>query len=247
LLDTVHLIIAAVVMLVGAVILSATGFGIGLVTTPFLLLVFDPKTVVVLINTIAAGLLAMVLADTRDHLEIKANIPLAVSAVLGVPVGVIALSSLSAVALRIGITVLIILLTIIVALNIRVKVPAPRVSGPIIGFAVSALVTGLAIGGPLMMLFLMNFNYSVPKIRATMAFYYMPMGLAAIVGYAVAGLYTRERILLVLAVVIPSIVGYRLAVLIVRRINDAMFRRGVVAIIAITSVIVLAREVVTAL
>ena len=45
--------IAALMMFLGCTALSATGFGIGMVAMPGLLLVLEPQTAVVVLNTVA--------------------------------------------------------------------------------------------------------------------------------------------------------------------------------------------------
>ena len=80
-------------------------------------------------------------------------------------------------------------------------------------------------------------------VRVSLAFYFVLLQSAAIPGYAIAGLYTRERIELILIVVTPVLVGFGLATLLLRRMDERRFRRAVVTVIMLTSVFVLGREV----
>ncbi len=241
--DAPQLAIAALTMLVASTVMSALGFGIGLTATPVLLLFLEPQTVVVMLNTIAVGLFALVLFETKDDLAVGQMTPVAIAGVLGVPFGVFALSSLSDTVLRIGITVLVLVLTGAIVLNVRWSIPRPRVVGPLLGFIVAALVAGLAIGGPLMVLFLLSRKMHRHALRASMSFFFLAMEATAVVGYGIAGLFTLERVELIALVAVPALLGYRVASMFVRRMNERTFRQGVVALIAVTSLMVLGREV----
>ncbi len=51
-LSLVEVLVAALMLFAGSTVLGTVGFGIGMTTTPVLLLTFDPQTVVVLVNTV---------------------------------------------------------------------------------------------------------------------------------------------------------------------------------------------------
>ena len=241
-LDASQITIAALVMLAGSFVLSTVGFGIGVATSPVLLLVMEPQAVVVMINTVSLVILALIVWQSTDHLPLREMLPIAIAGVLGVPVGVVALTNVSATGLRIGIVGLILVLTIAFALNIRATIPRPRATGPLVGFVVGALVTGLAIGGPLMVLFLLSRNWIGQEVRAGMSFFYLAIAATAVMGYAIAGLFTLERTTLILIVTAPALLGFALATVLVRRMNERRFRQGVVAVIMFTSLMVLGRE-----
>ena len=77
-----------------------------------------------------------------------------------------------------------------------------------------------------------------------MAFYLLAIDVVSVVGYAVAGLYTLERLALILVAVVPVLVGLRLGITLVGRMNEAVFRHAVIAVTIATSVMVVAREAV---
>ena len=240
--DAAEIIVASLAMLAGSTVLATLGFGIALTSSPFLLLVLDPQTVVVMLNTVAIVLLAMLVVQTRKHLPSTEIVPVSVAGVLGVPVGVYALSTLNAGVLRMGIAGLILALAVAVAFNVRVPTGAPRISGPAVGFVVGALISGLGIGGPLIVLYLLGRDWPRQVVRASTSVYYLALSLAAVVGYIVAGLYTTERVVLTLIVVAPVALGFGVATLLVRRMDERSFRRAVLAVIIVTSLMVLGRE-----
>ena len=229
-------------MLIGSTVLSTVGFGIGMSTTPILLLVIEPQTVVVMLNTVAVLLYVLVLLRTRQHLPAKEMTGVSVAGLLGVPLGVIALSSASATVLRVSITALILVLAAVATLNVRWALPRPRMIGPMLGFVVGALLTTTGIGGPLMVLFLLAKDWPRDAVRASLSFYFLFVGIAGVIGYGAAGLFTSERVSLILVVAGPVVLGFALSTIIVPRMNERLFRHAAVSVIVVTSIMVLGRE-----
>ena len=242
-LDPVEIAVSALVLAIAAFTIGAIGFGFGLTTTPVLLLYLDPQTVVVVVNAVAILAFGLMLFETRREVRYRELAPVAVAGFLGAPVGVYALSTLDPHALRIGIAVLVLALTVLVIMNRKWRIPKPQVTGPVIGFCASAMVTGLAIGGPLLVLFLLGRGMDRQGVRASMAFLFTVMYCTAVAGYSVQGLITTERLLLTAAAIPAVALGYWLSVRLTGKMNAQMFRRAVVTVIAATSILVLAREI----
>ena len=93
-----------------------------------------------------------------------------------------------------------------------------------------------------MVLFLLTRTWSRDAFRGGLSLYFLAVGLVGVVGYGVAGLYTQERIALILITIVPVLAGFGLATLLVRRMNERVFRRAVILVIITTSVMVLTRE-----
>ena len=242
-LDSVDFVVTALVLAVGAFTIGAIGFGFGLTTTPFLLLYLDPQSVVIVVNTGAALAFAFMLADTRKEVHYRELTPIAVAGVLGAPVGGFALTQLDPDALRIGIAALVLAVTVLVVANRPWPVPVPKASGPVIGFCASAMMTSLAIGGPLLMLFLMGRGLDRQGMRASLAFFFTAVYCTALVGYALRGLITVDRLLLAAATIPAMALGYWLSVRLTGRMNAGAFRLAVVIVITTTSALVLAQEI----
>ena len=237
-----HLAVASVVMFAGSTVLSTVGFGIGMTTTPVLLLMLEPQTVVVLVNTVSLVLFVLIIFQTRSHLPTREMAPVSAAGLLGVPVGVFILSEASPTMLRVAISAIIIALAASAALNVRGPVPKPGIVGPAVGLVVGVLLTSTGIGGPLMALFLLAGNRSRQALRGALSLYFLFIEATGVVGYAIAGLYTLERVVLILVVTAPVLLGFGLATLLVGRMNEQMFRRSALAVIIATSLMVLGRE-----
>ena len=242
-LGPIEIAVSALVLAVAGFAIGAIGFGFGLTTTPILLLFLDPQTVVIVVNAVAVLAFALVLIETRRHVPYRELTPTAVAGALGAPIGVYALSALDPSALRIGISLLVLAITALVIVKTEWRVPKPRITGPLLGFGVAAMVTGLAIGGPLLVLFFLGRGMERQGVRASMAFFFLVMYVTALTGYFLQGLMTSDRLLLTAATAPAVAVGYWLSVRLTGRMNEKVFRQAVVIVIVVTSTLVLAREV----
>ncbi len=238
-----HIIVTSLVLMGAAFVIGAIGFGFGLTTSPALLLIHDPQTVVIVINAVAIIAFSLVLVETREHLRNRELAPMGIAAVLGTPIGVFALSTLDSSVLRISIGVLVLVLTAMVVFNAEWRVPYPRISGPILGLISSSFTTGLAIGGPILVLFFLGRRMDRQNVRASMAFFFTIMYIAAAIGYAIQGLFTAERLILIAAAAPAVALGYWIAIKLTGRMNERIFRPTVVGVIVISSLIVIGREI----
>ena len=229
-------------MFVGAIVAGTAGFGMGMTASPFLLLVLDPQTVVVVTNAMGIAVFTVVLYQLRCALPLKEMSVIAAAGLAGTPVGVFVLSTMSPNLLRIGISVLIMLTAIAVVTNAGTLLGRSRRLGPVVGFVVGSIIAAFGIGGPLMVLYLLARGWSSQMLRASMSFFFLINMSTGVVGYAVTGLYTKERVIMTLIVVVPVLLGFSLAGLLLKRLNEDTFRRGVIAVIVFTSTIILARE-----
>ena len=243
--SSIEIAVSALVLAVAGFTVGAVGFGFGLTTTPVLLLFLDPQTVVIVVNAVAVLAFGLMLVETREHVRYRELSPMVVAGALGAPLGVYSLSTLDPSALRIGISVLVLALTALVVVKTEWRVPRPRLAGPALGFCGAAMVTGLAIGGPLFVLFMLGRGMERQGVRASMAFFFTVMYSTALAGYALQGLLTSERLLLAVATAPAAALGYWLSVRLTGRMNASVFRKAVVLVIVLTSTLVLAREVLT--
>ena len=242
-LGPIEIAVSALVLAVAGFAIGAIGFGFGLTTTPIMLLYLDPQTVVIVVNAVAVLAFGLVLIETREHVPYRDLTPTAIAGALGAPIGVYALSELDPSSLRIGISVLVLALTALVVIKTEWRVPKPKLTGPVLGFCVAVLVTGLAIGGPFLVLFFLGRGMERQGVRASMAYFFMVMYVTALAGYFIQGLMTSDRLLLIVATAPAIAVGYWLSVRLTGRMNEKVFRQAVVVVIAVMSTMVLVREV----
>jgi len=89
----IQILVAVLATLAGTTVLASLGFGIGMVATPFLLLVLDPQTAVVMLNAVSVPITAMLVWQTRHHLRFRETLPIALLGLGGALLGAYVLSS----------------------------------------------------------------------------------------------------------------------------------------------------------
>ena len=238
-----QLLLVAAMVFAGALVYCTAGFGIGVTSIPLLLFVVDPQTAVVLINTVSLFMFSLVIWQTRHHIPVRQVLPIAAAGLVGVPVGILILRDADTAILRIAIALLIIALTLLAAFNRRWTLPNSTPVGLGTGFVVSMIVNAFGVGGALLALALLSRRMSSRALRGSLSLYFLAVEGAGVIGYGVTGLLTAERVQLIGVAVLPVVLGFGAAALILRRINEVMFRRLVIVAIVVTSLTVLVREV----
>ena len=242
LLSAPELGIAVAVILVGGTVMGLAGFGIGMVSSPILLLIIDPEFVVINTNGLSILVMSLLLFQSRRDIPMGDALPLPLAGLLGAPVGVLILSSATTETLRIAIAAVILSLAVLSTLNWQRPLPRTSLVGPLFAFAGAVLVTGAGVGAPLVALFLINQRWHAPAMRASLAFWYLPVAILATVLYGVTGLYTLERVWLVLSLAPAALAGFVVASYLVNRLDAGLLRRVILAVVIASSVALLIRE-----
>jgi uncharacterized membrane protein YfcA len=236
------LVIALAVVCLGAVVMGTVSFGMGLAVTPVLLLFLEAQEAVVIANTLIGLLLCLVVFQTRRHLDLRRVGGMTLGGLAAVPLGALALAWADAAVLRVTIALVILALCLLAVLNVRLPLARRRFAGPAFGFMASLSVTTLSIGGPLAAFYVMAQGWPTPVMRASLAFYFLVADAAAFGFYLWAGLVTRDA-LTNIGLLLPALaLGLGASSLLVRRMDEAVFRYAAIAVSAAGSLVLLARE-----
>ena len=242
-LSGLELVIALFTVFVGATVMGTVSFGLGLVVAPVLLLFLPPQPVVVIVNAIIAILLLFVLVQTRRHLDLRLVRWMVVGGLAAVPLGVLALRSANPATLRITIALVILLLGGLSLFNIQLPLVRRRFAGPVFGFLTSLSVTTLSIGGPLAAIYVIAQKWPRETMRASLAFFFLLADVLAFALYSWAGLVDLDTLANVGILAPGLLVGFGMASLIVRRMNERVFRYAAIAVIITGSLVLLGREI----
>ena len=236
--------ILALALFLGCTVYSATGFGIAMTAMPIALLaVGDPQTAVVVVNTggVSAGILIAIQA--RKDIPYREIAPVAVAGAPGVFIGVTILKFADPSIIRIGIVVLILALAVLSLKEFQGEIPFAGALGIAAGFVVGATLTAFAVGGPLIVLFLLARKLGRRSVRGAMALYLLLIAGIGVVAYAATELYSAERLTLVAIILVPAFLGFGLGALLINRMNERIFRYLVLGIIGLSSMAVLVPEI----
>lgn len=242
LLSTPELTIAFLGVLAAASVTGAVVFGIGMVLAPVLLLMMDPQDVIVISNGLAFFLYGLIFFQTRRQFSLSLGLPLGLAGIAGVPLGTLIISSSGSDALRLAVVAVTLALVIPLAFRVRIQVPWPGVTGPLAIWAAGVSLAGLTVGGPLIILFAVTQRWPRDVIRGTASFCFLSIFAGVGISYAVVGLLTADRLILILILLPPMYIGFRLGSYVVQRINDRVFHYVVIFVIVLASVMVVGRE-----
>ena len=185
----------------------------------------------------------LIAIQARKDVPYREIVPIAAAGGLGVPIGVAILKFAEPNIIRIGIATLIILLAALSFKEFQGEIPYARALGIVAGFVVGVTLAAFAVGGPLIVLFLLARNLQRQSVRGAMAFFLLVISVVGLAFYAFAGLYTAERLTLIAIVLVPAFIGFGLGGLLIRHMNERIFRYVVLGIIAMSSMAVLLPEI----
>ena len=234
--------VVVIAMLLASTVFSATGFGIGMISTPLMLLVYEPQTVIVVAGTAGLGIGVWIISKSWRDVPFKEVLPITIAALCGAPIAVFILTTADSSILSIGIAVLIILFAIGSFVKVEREIPYSTPVGIAAGFIVGVLLPTSGVAGSLVMLFLMTKKWERQTVRAAMAFFLLALMSFSIILFALNGLYTPLRLTLIGIIIIPSVVGIAIGSFLMRRLNERVFNMTVIGIIIVSSVLVLAKE-----
>ncbi len=256
-------IVVIFAMLLASTVFSATGFGIGMISTPLMLLVYEPQTVIVVAGTAGLGVGVWIISKSWRDVPFREILPITIAALCGAPIAVFILKTADSGVLSIGIAVLIVLFavasianfqpnfthlrelgtTIDLSRNKALRISHLTILGIVIGFIVGVLLPASGVAGSLVMLFLMTKNWERQTVRAAMAFFLVSLMAFTVVLFALYGLYTPLRLTLIGIVAIPAVIGFLLGAMLIKRINERVFGNLVIGIIIVSSIVVVVKEV----
>lgn len=193
------LLIAVFGVFAASLLRGFTGFGFGLSAVPLISLALPPKQVVpfVTVLQVLVGLLGLRSAWRQAHW--RAVLGLGPGLVVGVPLGLLALTEMPANQVRLAIGVLIGLS--VVVLGLRLRLPARPSHGVTFAAGVaSGVMNGLAsMGGPPVVVYLLALSSDAAVVRASSIVYFLFAAVVTAVPMAIRGLVDRQILLWSLA------------------------------------------------
>ncbi len=237
-----ELVIGLAALVLGSFVFSAVGFGMALAMAPILLLILEPREVVVLANAMIVVATLFILAQTWRHYRWRQSWLFVVAGLPPVGLGVFLLNVAAPTVLRNAIVGLILVIAVVNLANVRIPGARTRFAAVGFGFTTTLLTTTLSIGGPLAGIYAIAQDWSRETMRATLAVYFLLAGVLGLALYAATGLIPREMVfdigVGVPAVVVGSLAGGWVS----RRMGLTVFRYAVLFVIIGGCLALLGRE-----
>ena len=232
--SVVGFVALALGVVLGSTLNAAAGFGFSLLAVALMALVIGPKDAVVLSAVMSVGSNGTVAWQSRGDIERGIGGRLLGGALLGMPVGLVALSKLDAKPLQVLIGVAVLASAGVLALGIQLHRPnSPTDVGG--GFVSGMFKTSVGVSGPPVVILLQGRGLAKAAFRATSATVIVVINFVSLVLFAGAGQF--DRVVLAAALVsLPALpVGYWLGDRIHERVPESRFRSLVLVMVAISA------------
>jgi len=230
-------IFAFLAVLLAAFIRGLAGFGLALILAPILLLILNPVAVVVI--NIFLGLLSniVVVIHSFGQIDYKRVLPMALSSLLGIPLGVWIISVVATNILKILIGVIIIFFAILVASGFRKIFSNERLSSSISGFFSGILSSSTSLGGPPVVLFMHSQKWPKELIHPSLAVYFLFLGCCSLGALSVSGQVSADTVISAASLAPALVVGTGLGMVVFHRVKARFFRALSVAIVICAGVL----------
>jgi uncharacterized membrane protein YfcA len=232
--ETVVVVLA--VVLIAGMAQTVAGFGFALIAVPCFVAVLDVRDAVALTSLLAllnSGLLAR---TAWRHVPWSTIGPMLAGAVAGMPLGLAVLLFAPEDAIRLTVAGSTIVLAAALALGVRIgDRHTPSEVG--VGIVAGALSTSTGTNGPPVVLYLQGREHPPLEFRAGLATFFTVSGVVSLAAFAGTGVITRDALVLAFfglpVIAVGSALGHWLA----PRIEPAVFRRMVFALLVLSATV----------
>ncbi|RUT79159.1 sulfite exporter TauE/SafE family protein [Ancylomarina longa] len=228
------------IVALASLIKGITGFGFALVSLPLLMFWYAPKELIPILflcNLFAS--IIIVLQKKNRKLVNKQFKSLIIFGALFTTTGVVALHFISDNGIITVISVFLIILSILSFINVKYSLKLTDISYKIAG-ALLGFVTGfISISGPPLALFLNSADTDNQTFREVFSWFSIVTACIALMGYALLGLLTTETIKMTLLFLPILFAGTYFGKRLNSKIPPTIFKKAVVSISLIASVLLL--------
>jgi uncharacterized membrane protein YfcA len=228
-------------ILIAGIIRGYSGFGFSMVAVICLSLVFSPKEAVPLILLMEIVASASLLPRVWRQVDWHSLLWLSVGVVFGTPAGVYLLANIPARPMRAAIAITVMALVVLLWRGFALKTMPSRGQTVATGVA-SGLLNGAAtIGGPPVILFYFSTPAGVAVSRASLIAFFLGTDILAFVICLTQGLVNTKTGVMLGACLIPLLIGIRLGSHFFNKSNEESFRRKVLILLMILSMVAFIR------
>lgn len=224
------------IVLMAALVQGLTGFGFALVSVPVLMLVQEPKSVVVTVLLLSTVMNCVMLIQSWRHLTLREALPLTIGSVLGVPIGSYLLVMMSPSTLKLMVAILALLFCVPLLLGYSRGFRHPVAASLVVGGVSGALHSSTGMGGPPVVLFMNNQGIPKQRFRSILVIRSLATSSFSVIALVPSGLLTPEignRVLLVIPLLL---LGWAVGSRLLRVVRQELFRKVTIAVIVATAV-----------
>ncbi len=233
------LILSGLLVFSGAIVSAMAGFGFGIATIPFFLLLYPPKTTLALTLLVTTYGVAVQWLRVRKHADYRLVLGLSAGAAVGLPLGGLLLSVISEPVLKalIGAAVLV-AATRMLLRPPEADLPSRRphlATNLATGFGAGLLSTSVGQPG-LPIAFLMAWTrVHKETVRATIVSFFVLLDLGSVATYLVQGIITTRTALIGVAMAPFYFTGLFMGDHFFRRTGHTAYRRVMLAVLSVAA------------
>lgn len=231
------IILTAFALFLSAIIRQISGFGFALLSMPLITFIAGIRVATPLVAITGATVGLIMITSCWQQADRKALLRLLLAGLIGVPLGVMLFSHLADEWVKRGLGALLLIYCLYSLL--MPELPLLQ-EGPITGFfgLISGVLTGaFNTGGPPVVIYGTLRRWSPDEFRSTLQLYFLVISIFAMIGHAVAGLWTSKILWLYLASLPALLLGLYLGDKINLMIPKQLFNRIIYGLLLVTGVL----------
>lgn len=228
------LLVAIVAALLAGVVTGTTGFGLALISTPILLFVYEPKTVIFLTAVFSVFINTAVVWDSWREAHRRLALALLLPACVGIVAGAEVLRVVDPTYIRLAVGVVVVFSALLLVRDIRLPRTDTRWGPVVAGSTSGALSTSTGLAGPPIVLLLASRGLPKHQFRGTSAFYFLFMSVVTLIVLAARGLIDPADLPLAALLVPTAVVGKTIGTAFLKRISEGAFRGLSLGIVILT-------------
>ena len=231
LVETNVIIILIFVIFLASTVKATVGFGFALVSTPLLLPILDLTTIVPIIMPLVLINDYIIAFENKKYLKPDKILPIAGSAILGIPLGIIILSNLDMYVLKIIISIIILIAALFLFTGKTINIKREKLTSMFAGFFSGILVSTSGLSGPPITIFLINQKWEKLDFRNNLALYFSIIDTVTVISLFISGFITQETLIANLYLIPSVLIGYLIGKNILPLINQQLFTKIIIVII----------------
>ena len=230
--------IGAAAAFAASLVRGFSGFGAGMIFVPVAAACFGPRVAAAVLLIIDSLLILPLIPRALPRIEWREFLPMAIGSVVTVPLGAWVLLAVDPVPIRWGISVVILVFVALLAAGWRYRGPI-RASLSLAVGGLAGFMGGVAqISGPPVLIYWLGREIVSATMRANAIVFFCFSAIATGIAFLLAGIFTREVMLLSLVYLPVYALGMVLGSLLFGRASEATYRAiayAVIVFVALTT------------
>lgn len=240
----IQLAFAILIIFLAAIVRGFSGFGFSLLSITALSLLYTPAEIVPSIFMLELAASLNLLPSIWKDIHWRSLAPLTLGCLVATPVGVWFLAHIAPAPMQLALAIFVLLAVALLWWGFSLKSMPGPVASTLAG-AASGLANGaFGIGGPPVVLFYFSSPAGAAAGRASMIAFFLATDTIGLINQGAEGLLGRDVALRALAYLPPLVAGVWLGSRAFKGVDEGLFRKVVLALLAFIAVVIAAKALV---